>query len=120
MLSLEALGRSVRPGSPALMAVGNLASRRLARTIAWAFNHEPSAPPLRCQTVFVPGVLPGVSASDPGAFWQQRAPAVRVTETFPLSAWRDDERVEQLDFERLARVVQGLERVLERLSGSAH
>lgn len=120
MLSLEALGRSARKGAPAVMAVANLGSRRLARTVAWAFNHASPAPRLRCQTAFVPGLLPGVSASDPGAFWQQQAPAVRVTETFPLSAWRDDERVEQLDFARLAHVVQGLERVLERLSGAAH
>jgi Peptidase family M28 len=119
VLSLEALGRSsAAPArrTPPLMVVGNLASRRLARTVTWALAQGE----VPGRAAFVPGGLPGMGASDPGAFWQQRIPAVRVTEVFPLSAWRADERVEQLDFARLTHVVRGLEHVLAHLAHGEH
>jgi hypothetical protein len=100
------------------MVVSNLASRRLARTAAWAFNQEASA--VRCRAAFVPGVLPALRHSDPGAFWAQGFAAVRVTQTFPLSAWREDTSAEALDYARLAQVVQGLERIVERLTLGEH
>ncbi|MBF5043615.1 MULTISPECIES: M28 family peptidase [Myxococcaceae] len=117
VLCLEALGRSARGArTEPLMVVSNLASRRLARTVTWALGQGD----VRGRAAFVPGTLPGVGASDPGAFWRQGLPAVRVTEVFPMSTWRADERVEQLDFARLATVVRGLERVLERLTDAEH
>jgi hypothetical protein len=45
---------------------------------------------------------------------------VRVTQTFPLSAWREDTSAEALDYARLAQVVQGLERIVERLTLGEH
>lgn len=118
VLSLEALGSSGASSEEPLMVVSNLASRRLARTVTWALQQGEA--PLRSRAAFVPGVLPALRRSEPGAFWEQGLPAVRVTQTFPLSAWREDAGVEQLDYERLAQVVRGLERVVERLVLGEH
>ena len=118
VLCLEALGCGVGAAAEPLMVVSNLASRRLARTVTWALQQGEA--PLRSRAAFVPGVLPALRHSDPGAFWECGWPAVRVTQTFPLSAWRADAGVEQLDYARLARVVQGLERVVERLVLGEH
>jgi len=119
VLSLEALGRSTAAaGAEPLMVVSNLASRSLARSVSWALRHGEA--PLPCRAAFLPGLLPALRRSDPGAFWGQGWPAVRVTQTFPLSAWRDDTPLEQLDFARLEQVVRGLERVIERLVHGEH
>lgn len=118
VLSLEALGRSAGAPAEPLMVVSNLASRRLARTVTWALQQGEA--PLRSRAAFVPGALPALRRSDPGAFWEQHHPAVRVTQTFPLSAWREDTPVEQLDYGRLVQVVQGLERVIARLVLGEH
>ena len=66
--------------------------------------------------------VPGVGLSDHWSFWRVGAPAVMVTDT---AFFRNDnyhrpgDTPETLDYERMARVVAGLERALAELVGEA-
>jgi hypothetical protein len=125
MLSLETMGYySDEPGSqryPAPLSslypdrgnfigfVGNLASRSLVRESIGLFRAHAS---IASEGAALPAGLPGVGWSDHWAFWQVGYPAIMVTDT---ALFRDpnyhqlSDTVEHLDFERLARVVVGLE-----------
>lgn len=64
--------------------------------------------------------VPGVGWSDHWSFWQQGYPAIMVTDTAPFRS--DDhhtaaDTVDRIDFERLARVVDGLVPVTAELAG---
>ena len=62
--------------------------------------------------------MPGVGWSDHWAFWQQRYPAIMVTDTalfrYPQYHFEED-TPDRIDYERLARVVAGLQGVVEDL-----
>jgi hypothetical protein len=133
MFSLETMGYySDKPGSqryPAPLSslysdrgnfiafVGNLASRSLVRESIGAFRAHASIP---SEGAALPPGLPGVGWSDHWAFWQVGYPALMVTDT---ALFRDpnyhqrSDTVEELDFERLARVVVGLEATILELTG---
>ncbi len=125
MLSLETMGYySDAPGSqkyPAPLSslypdrgnfigfVGNLASRGLLRETVRAFRARAS---VASEGAALPAELPGIGWSDHWAFWQVGYPAIMVTDT---ALFRDpnyhqlSDTPDQLDFDRLARVVVGLE-----------
>lgn len=133
MFSLETMGHfSDAPGSqkypPPLSSlypdtgnfigfVGNLASRALLRESLGRFRAHATVP---SEGAALPASLPGVGWSDHWAFWQQGYAAVMVTDTAPF---RDPhyhqltDTPEQMDFQRLARVVVGLEAMLKELLG---
>lgn len=96
--------------------VGNLASRSLVRDSLRHFRAHASVP---SEGAALPASLPGVGWSDHWAFWQLGYEAVMVTDTAPF---RDPSYHElsdlpmHLDFDRLARVVVGLEATLAELS----
>ncbi|MDF3066409.1 MAG: peptidase [Polyangiaceae bacterium] len=96
--------------------VGNLASRALVRDSLGHFRAHATVP---SEGAALPASLPGVGWSDHWAFWQQGYAAVMVTDTAPF---RDPnyhqltDTPEQMDFDRLARVVVGLEAMLRELS----
>jgi hypothetical protein len=132
MFSLETMGYfSDLPGSqkyPAPLSsfypdrgnfigfVGNLASRSLVRESIGAFRAHAS---VASEGAALPSGLPGVGWSDHWAFWETGYPAVMVTDT---ALFRDpnyhqlSDTAEQLDYERLARVVVGLERTILELA----
>lgn len=132
MFSLETMGYfSDAPGSqkypPPLSSlypdtgnfigfVGNLASRSLVRDSIRAFREHAT---VASEGAALPAQLPGVGWSDHWAFWQLGYPAVMVTDT---ALFRDPnyhlrtDTVDKLAFEPLARVVLGLEAMLEQLS----
>jgi len=134
MFSLETMGYySDEPGSqryPAPLGsfysdrgnfigfVGNLASRSLVRESIGVFRAHAS---IASEGAALPAGLPGVGWSDHWSFWQVGYPAVMVTDT---AVFRDPnyhqlgDTVEQLDFERLARVVVGLEATVLQLAGN--
>jgi hypothetical protein len=63
----------------------------------------------------VPGFLPGIGWSDHWSFWQVGYPGIMVTDTAPFRyphyhAFEDT--VDKIDFDRFARVVAGLEKVV--------
>jgi Zn-dependent M28 family amino/carboxypeptidase len=133
MLSLESLGyfdtrpRSQRyppplglfyPGTGDFVAfVGNLRSRSLVRRAARAFRRRTELP---CQLGAFPPFLPGISWSDHASYWRFGYPAVMVTDTAPYRNpyyHTPGDTPETLDLGRTARVVTGLEAVVETLAG---
>lgn len=132
MFSLETMGYfSDVPGSqkypPPLSAlypdtgnfigfVGNLASRALVRESIRAFRQHAT---VASEGAALPAELPGVGWSDHWAFWQLGYPAVMVTDTAPFrdpNYHRHTDTVDQLAFDKLARVVLGLEAMLNELA----
>ncbi len=96
--------------------VGNLGSRSLVREAIGRFRAHATVP---SEGGALPADLPGIGWSDHWAFWQEGYSAIMVTDT---ALFRDpnyhqrSDVPENLDFERLARVVVGLERVISELA----
>lgn len=68
----------------------------------------------------VPEGLPGVSWSDHSSFWQMGWPAIMVTDTAPFRYphyHQPSDTPDKVDFDRLTRVVLGLEAVVRELVG---
>jgi hypothetical protein len=132
MLSLETMGYySEQPGSQQYPApldlvypdrgnfiafVGDLGSRSLVREVIGEFRTTASIP---SEGAALPDALPGIGWSDHWSFWQHGYSAVMVTDT---ATFRDpnyhetSDVIENLDFERLARVVSGLEQTVLSLA----
>lgn len=135
MLSLEAIGYyadapgSQRYPSPLdwvypstgnfIAFVGNVASRRLVRQAIGAFRRGTSFP---SEGGALPERLPGVGWSDHWAFWRAGYPAIMVTDT---ALFRDPnyhtaaDTPNKIDYDRLSRVVIGLEAVISDLASEA-
>jgi hypothetical protein len=98
--------------------VGNLGSRGLVRESIGHFRQHASVP---AEGGALPSLLPGVGWSDHWAFWETGYDALMVTDTALFrdpTYHRASDIASNLDFERLARVVVGLQRVLEALAAS--
>lgn len=131
MLSIETIGcYSDKPGSQKYPApfnlvypsrgdfigfVGNLASRGLARRCTGRFR---GAVPFPSEGVAAPEATPGIGWSDHWSFWKIDVPAVMITDTAPFRYphyHRPSDTPDKLDYERMARVVFGLEVVIRDL-----
>jgi len=92
--------------------VSNLSSRALLHESLASFRRHAGLP---SEGVAAPAFIPGVDWSDHRSFWEQGWPALMVTDTAPYryphyhSAGDTPDKV---DYERLARVVTGLHRML--------
>ena len=97
--------------------VGNLASRRLLREVVGSFRDHARFP---SEGAALPEGLPGVGWSDHISFWQEGYSALMVTDTaffrYPFYHTADD-TPDRVDYDRLARVVAGLESVAADLVG---
>ncbi len=96
--------------------IGNLSSGKLVRQAIGSFRHSTQFP---SQGVAMPSKIPGVGWSDHWSFWQMGYPALMVTDTAPFrySHYHTmDDTPDQIDYERLARVVAGLEGVVDSLA----
>ncbi len=133
-VSLETIGYySDAPGSqrypPLLSAVypttgnflgfvGNLRSRPLVDQMTGAFRRHARFP---SEKGALPSGLPGVGWSDHWSFWQEGYPAVMVTDTamyrYPHYHLASD-TPDKIDYDRLARVVDGLAGVVGELANS--
>jgi len=133
MISLEMLGvYSDIPKSqkyPALLGlfypsrgdfigfVGNSESRDLVRLAVRAFRESTNFP---SEGIAAPAEWPGIGWSDQWSFWQESYPAIMITDTalfrYPYYHTPLD-TADRLDFDRMARVVQGVQRVVVSLSG---
>ena len=133
MYSLEMLGYfSDRPGSqrhpPPLQLffpdhgdfiafVGNPASGRLLRRSLRRFRESTNFP---SEGIVSSSMVPGVELSDHASFWRQGFPAVLVSDTGPF---RNDhyhlesDTPDRLNFDRMARVIAGVQRVVEDVAG---
>lgn len=96
--------------------VSNDASRSLLESASRAFAGSCNLP---LRAAALPEALPGTGWSDHWSFWQAGYPALMVTDTAP---WRyphyhtADDTPDKLDFDTLARVVDGLEGVIDALA----
>jgi Zn-dependent M28 family amino/carboxypeptidase len=96
--------------------VGNLSSRALVRNAIRAFRKTASIP---SEGSAAPEFLSGVGWSDHWSFWQEGYPAIMVTDTAPFrnpNYHRPTDKPDTLDYERMARVVSGLQHVTVTLA----
>jgi Zn-dependent M28 family amino/carboxypeptidase len=97
--------------------VANPRSRRLVRQVVGSFRRHaqfPSEGGVGLESIA------GVSWSDQWAYWKHGWPAVMVTDTAPFRYphyHTPQDTPDKLDYERLARVVKGLEAVVRELAG---
>jgi len=98
--------------------VGNLDSSELVKRCVGTFREHAEFP---CEGGALPSGLPGVGWSDHWSFWQFRYPALMVTDTAPYRYphyHQVTDTPDKLDYDRLARVVDGLTHVVVELAGS--
>jgi hypothetical protein len=96
--------------------VADDASRSLVRDVVGAFRATSAMP---SEGAALPRDEPGVGWSDHWSFWRVGYPAVMVTDTAPFRYphyHRPSDTPDKIDYERLARVVAGLERAIERIA----
>ena len=96
--------------------VGNVKSRGLLKKSIKLFRSQVEFPSEGIATF---EFIPGIGWSDHWAFWQEGYPGIMVTDTAPFRYpyyHTHDDRVNKIDFDRLARVVSGLNRVILRLA----
>lgn len=128
MLSLETIGYfSEAPGSqkyPPTVGliypsvgnfigfIGNNRYRRLVRQVVAAFR---SSEPFPSQGGALPEIVSHIGRSDHWSFWQEGYPALMVTDTAPFRYphyHTPEDTADKIDFEKLARVVRGLQAVV--------
>jgi hypothetical protein len=134
MLSLESIGTySDEPGSqryPLILSwfypdrgdfiaiVGHLGSRRLVHRVIADFRSHTAFP---SQGIAAPAGVPGIGWSDHWAFWQVEYPALMITATAPNRNDRyhtPGDLPAMLDYDRMARVVLGVSRVVSNLAAA--
>lgn len=97
--------------------IGNTASRQLVWDALGAFRRHAQFP---SEGAALPALITGVGWSDHWAFWQFGYPAIMVTDTAPfrnLQYHTAQDTWDRLDYDRLARVVDGLSGVVRDLTG---
>ncbi len=97
--------------------VGNHGSRRLVRRAVGSFRRHTQFP---SEAAALPGFITGIGWSDHWAFWQEGFEAIMVTDTAPFRYpyyHGPSDTPDKLDYDRTARVVEGLRRVVEDLVG---
>ena len=98
--------------------VGNISSRTLVRRAIRVFREEATLP---SQGVAAPGWLTGVGWSDQWSFWKENYPAIMITDTaifrYPHYHRRSD-TPDKLDYDRMARTVSGVSRIVLDLANS--
>ncbi len=96
--------------------VSDLGSRDLLHRTVATFRDDTALP---SEGAALPADIPGVDWSDHWSFWQAGYPAIMITDTAPFRNPHYHEPTdtpEELDYERLARTVLGLERVIDDLA----
>jgi Zn-dependent M28 family amino/carboxypeptidase len=134
MLSLETIGYySDEPGSQHLLFplsliypstgnfiafVSNLENGFLVRQLVGSFRQQAQFP---SEGGALWDLIPGVGWSDHWAFWKEGYPAVMVTDTAPFRypAYHSPaDRPELVQYERMARVVSGLQAVIVEMANA--
>ncbi len=96
--------------------VGDPDSRDLLHRCVRVFRQSTDFP---SEGAAPPPDMPGVGWSDHWSFWQQRWPAIMVTDTAPFryaQYHQPEDTLNNLDFDKMARVVAGLKSVAENLA----
>jgi len=98
--------------------VANPGSRDLLHRTIGAFRETT---PFPSEGIAAPGFIAGIGWSDHWSFWQAGYPGLMVTDTAPFRYPHYHEPTdtpEKLDYDRMARVVTGVGRVVEKLVNS--
>jgi Peptidase family M28 len=98
--------------------VGNVPSRTLVREAIGQFRQHAQIP---SQGAALPSGIPGVGWSDQWAFWQHGYRGIMITDTAPFRYPHYHSRSDmpdKLNYDTMARVVQGLEKVIDHLTRS--
>ena len=99
--------------------VGNVASADLVRQAVGSFRANELFP---CEGAALPESIGRIGDSDHASFWHEGYPGLMVTDTanfrYPFYHTPDD-TIDKIHFDRLARVVRGLEAVVTDLAGVA-
>ena len=96
--------------------VGNRASSRLVKQTVGMFRRHARFP---SEGAAMPEWVPGIGWSDHWSFWQEGYEALMVTDTAPFRYQfyhTPEDTPEKLDYDRMARVVDGLIRVIASLA----
>ncbi len=96
--------------------VGNLGSRSLTRRAIRAFRESTEFP---SEGLAAPAWIPGIGWSDQWSFWREGYPGVMITDTAPFRYphyHTPQDTPDRIDYDRLARVVMGVSRVVEVLA----
>jgi len=96
--------------------VGNTGSRQLVRSCVKTFRETT---PFPSEGLAAPKFISGVGWSDHWAFWQEGYPGIMVTDTAPFRYpyyHEPNDTPEKLNYERMARVVAGVGKVVEGLT----
>jgi Zn-dependent M28 family amino/carboxypeptidase len=96
--------------------IGNVPSRPLVDEVVASFRRHAKFP---SEKAALPAEIPGVGWSDQWAFWREEYPGLMITDTAPFRYpyyHTAEDTPDKLDFERLARVVDGLGGVLTDLA----
>ena len=99
--------------------VGATGDLGLVRTVVRSFRSHTSFP---SEGIAAPRFIPGVDYSDHAAYIDAGYPALMVTDTAPYRYphyHSSQDTLDKVDFERLARVVSGVERVVTELAQQA-
>ena len=95
--------------------IGNLDSGDLVRQVIGNFRKQTKFP---SEGTILPNIIPGVGWSDHWSFWQQGYQALMVTDTAPNRYpyyHTSEDTPNKVNYEHLAQVVGGLEKVISRL-----
>ena len=96
--------------------VGNTASASLVRRCVGTFRANAQFP---SEGAALPGALPGIGWSDHSSFWKFGYPAIQISDTAPfryVHYHQETDTTDKLDYAKLARVVDGLQKVIANLT----
>jgi hypothetical protein len=96
--------------------VGHYQSRELVRRCVQLFREHAEFP---SEGAALTSLVPRVGASDHWSFWKMGWPSLMVTDTAPYRYphyHKESDTPDKLDYEQMARVVDGLERVVRELA----
>jgi len=97
--------------------IADIKSGPLAQKVVGKFRETTKFPAYGCA---LPDVIAGIGWSDHWSFWQVGYPALMVTDTAPFRYphyHKKEDTPDKIDFERTARVVAGMQRVVADLAG---
>lgn len=96
--------------------VSNVRSHSLLRRVIGTFRETTRFP---SEGLAAPASVPGIGWSDHWSFWEAGYPAVMITDTAPFRYphyHASTDTPDKLDYERMARVTAGVERVVRELA----
>jgi Zn-dependent M28 family amino/carboxypeptidase len=99
--------------------VSDSASKKLLHAVIASFRKNCKFP---SQGGAIPEIVPGINWSDHWSFWRNGYPAIMITDTAPFRYphyHTPDDTPDKIDYDSLARVTSGLEKVITELATTA-